>query len=219
MSERQTAEAYRRREQGGRRQEECFDRLYDGFVRTVGATGIEPDPVWVIAAAQPVRRPVSDLVPVVEDLAELIRLAKLSSEARGVSVLEEMRVAETRVGLRRLYRAGSRHPSRGFIHSRIELHHDGGVVMGLSTSDIVSQDEQVEDHVSVTDLESVARRSAALVWKLTRSGAVRSDYLVRSGVAPQTSAFVHPDQFFEGEYAPLRSEERTTITNRWTASS
>lgn len=208
MSERQIADAYRRREQGRRLQQESFEALYNGFIRAVGAAGGTPDPVWVIAAAQPVRRPVSDRAPVVDDFGQLIRLAKHASGTRGISVLEEMSFAETRVGLRCLYRTGSRNPSRGAVHSRIELHHDGGVVLGLSTSDIVSGDEAVKDRVSVVDLEAVARQIAALVWKLTSGGAVLSDYRVRLGVAPQTSAFVHPDPFYEGEVSPLREQDR-----------
>lgn len=210
MAERQIADAYRRREVHRREEQEDFDALYDGFVQNVGA-GQGTGPHWVIGVAQPVRRKVGARAPLVEDAGRLVRLAQHDAAVPGVTALCELGGATTRPGLRRVYREsgrriGERTAESGTYAARIEVHSDGSLALGLTRDGLLAKGQCRPGVVPVNDLESVAREVAALIRRLVSDGTVRSDYMVRIGVAPKVGTFAVPDPTFLGHYQPIEAD-------------
>lgn len=191
MSERQIADAYRRREQRRRDERQSVADLYDEFLASVGA--VEGSRCWVVAVAQPLR-PIRDHRRLSKLGAQRFLDSALHHPAlldrNDFSAIKFLDGAETRLGYRMFSRSGSVSEGDTAYEARVEVHGNGALAVGATRGGILTPPDDVHPgHVATVDFEYMAWDLAGLLLKTVESGNVSGDFLVRIGVSPTPSAF------------------------------
>ena len=206
MGERQLADAYRRREQGRREHESELSDLYEGFLTAVGATQASDGPVWTVAVARPLG-PVRDSRRLDSGTAHrVIQEAADSPLVEEHGALRSMLWSETRRGLQLFFRTMGDAVERPII-TRVEVHGDGSVAVGITRYGIVGPNDTGDGHVPVDDFEVIGRDLIALLLSVKKTLGVVSDYEVSVGVSPYTEIFRYPDSR-PGYYQPFQEPHR-----------
>ncbi|WOO96969.1 AlbA family DNA-binding domain-containing protein [Micrococcus terreus] len=209
MTERQLADAYRRREQTRRDHDEELGELFDRFAGAVGAHRGEESPVWVVAVA----RPIVPLTGVRQlGIAVIDRIMAVGKRYPWVKsstpVKEAADNGSIRWGLRLHHCTSSRDIQGRTVRARIEAHGDGSLAVGVTRDGLFGPSDIAPGNVPIDDFEKVGLDLVALILELRKIGGPASDYEIQLGITPATDSFRHPDPSFIGKYQPLDDGER-----------
>lgn len=209
MTERQLADAYRRREQTRKDHDEELGELFGRFAGAVGAHRGEESPVWVVAVARPIV-PVTGVRQLgVAVIDRIMGLGRRYPWAKSMTpIVEAAESGSIRWGLRLLHCTSSRDVHGRTVRARVEAHGDGSLAVGITRDGLFGPNDITPGSVPIDDFEKVGLDLAALVLELRKIGGPSSDYEVQLGITPSTDSFRHPDAMLGGQYEPLDDRER-----------
>lgn len=208
MNERQLADAYRQREQRRHEKDQDFEKLYDDFLKTLGAAR-SGGPSWVVGVAQPIH-------PVENDR----RLSGISARrflgdaiknyfpTKGISAFQELvsTGSDPKRGLRHFYFTAKRPLGNATIRARVEIHGNGSLAIAFTRDGVTGANVRRPNFVPIDDVQNHAKELIALILHATESHTVLSDYRLRVSVEPTTQAFLRPDPHIHGQYQQFTSE-------------
>lgn len=207
MSERQLAAAYRQREQGRREHFESLEELHNRFLARLGITGNSSK--WTIAVARPAG-PVSTLRRMKPGIAEQIFVQASNAPWAGNSstaITEARKGHPTRRGHRHFYWTSKREYMGRTLRSRVEIHMDGSLAVGITRDGLLHPEISEPGHVRVDDIEKTGLDLLALILTMRAADGPHSDYDVVFDVAPEATIFRRPDPFLGGHYARYQESD------------
>lgn len=207
MGERQLAAAYRQREQGRKEHLHSLDELHQRFLARLDIPGSSA--IWTIAVARPAE-PSSSLRRMDPQTAE--RVFVQASNAPWVShastaITEAKNGHTTRRGHRHYYWTSKREIMGRTIRSRVEVHMDGSLAVGITRDGLLHRDDIEPSHVRVDDIENTGLDLLALILTARAAGGPHSDFDVILDVSPEATIFRRPDPFFVGHYVRDRESD------------
>lgn len=207
MVERQVASAYRAREERRRSRFTDFDERFDAFVAACGGGIGAP---WIVAVAvpdSPHPRP-RDLQHRTAD--KIIERAWSAPMSYAFGPRDLTRHENTRRGLQRFYRVGSRPISAvpgATARGRIEVHGDGTVAAAFSRGGAYPEG-LLADHVAIPDIEQTGIDFFCLLWSTYQVLRVTGDYTARFAIRPTTEVFRRADPSVHGHFADFDESQR-----------
>lgn len=211
MVDQQIASAYRERAARRRLEQQSLDQLYAGFCRRAGG-GASP-PCWVVAVAAPVR-PIANRRTVTQARAHTwFTAASRLPWVASWGALVEVQDVDTSRGLRHWHRSRVRTVpalNGARIRARVEIHADGSVAAGLTTSGAIAPGDVGVSDVPVDQLEKIGLDLLALADLVSNRAGSSSDYAARLGVTPPTQVFRLPDTL-SPHYQPFDEASRVLV--------
>ena len=216
MTERQLADAYRRREQHRHQREQDLDDLYAGVLRSVNADTGSDGRVWVVAAAHPMQphpdpRRLSK-IGATRFLNIVDRHPWVENRPWGdkISPLYLTSGSDVRYGLKLYHRTRSEKSDLGKTWtSRVEVHGNGAVAVGFTRDGELNRDDAHQGHVPITDIEAVGLDLAAMILLMVHAGNTVGDYQVKIGLSSAPEAFRTPASGMRGRYYPADDRYQT----------
>lgn len=197
MSERQLADAYRRREQSRREQVAELDDLHDRFLSAIG--GRQDTPIWIFAVARPVQ-PYKDPRAMGALGAGGILKRAANIQWSGQTLRETVTQATTRRGLRMFYWHFTRELRDRQLEFRVEVHGDGSIALGKTRDGLFHPEDIDPRSIAADDIEDVGLGLLALMLAVRQARGPRGDYEICIDISSESASFRHRDSLMNGHY-------------------